>query len=100
MFRTADKNIRCSIRFSFFTAFAIFFSSLNFRERAELSRKYFPHSGQESGQPVFSLEIWLNFLKEHSPYLEVYFELIKIDQYCSRHGFLHQRMNANGSDTK
>jgi hypothetical protein len=20
--------------------------------------------------------------------------------YCSRHGFLHQRMNANGSDTK
>ncbi len=22
------------------------------------------------------------------------------DQNCSRHGFLHQRMNANGSDTK
>jgi hypothetical protein len=21
-------------------------------------------------------------------------------RYCSRHGFLHQRMNANGSDTK
>ncbi len=21
-------------------------------------------------------------------------------KYCSRHGFLHQRMNANGSDTK
>jgi hypothetical protein len=27
-------------------------------------------------------------------------QLRKSHGYCSRHGFLHQRMNANGSDTK